>query len=223
MLSHRATDGVEYFYALNVPANYSPARRYQVRFQLHGGVGGRQNNQPRGNGESPLPGAEQIYVVPYSWDASPWWSDDQVLNLAAIVDAMKRMYNIDENRVVVAGVSDGGTGAYFIGMRDTTLFASFLPLNGSISVLTSNGIDDGEIFPVNLRNKPLFVVNGGRDPLYPTSSVEPYLKHLIRNDVSLDYHPQPEAAHNTAWWPQMKETFEQFVSGHPRNPDPDNL
>src|SRR5436309_14387407 len=71
MLSHRAKDGVEYFNALNVPANYSPARRYQVRFQLHGGVGGRQTNQPRGNGESPLPGAEQIYVVPYSWDAAP--------------------------------------------------------------------------------------------------------------------------------------------------------
>src|SRR5262249_36112965 len=71
MLSHRAKDGEEYFYALNVPANYSPRQRYQVRFQLHGGVGGRQTNQPRGNGESPLPGAEQIYVVPYSWDTSP--------------------------------------------------------------------------------------------------------------------------------------------------------
>src|SRR5262249_39699301 len=78
--SDKANDGVEYFYALNVPANYDPAKRYQVRFQLHGGVGGRQNNQPRGTGESPLQGAEQIYVVPYAWDASPWWSDDQVKN-----------------------------------------------------------------------------------------------------------------------------------------------
>ena len=45
MLSNRGKDGVEYFYALNVPANYSPARRYQVRIQLHGGVGvGLQRN-----------------------------------------------------------------------------------------------------------------------------------------------------------------------------------
>ncbi len=225
VLKNKTKDGVEHNYAVNVPANYDPGNRYQVRFQLHGGVGGRVNNEPRGTGEiGNLAGpAEQFYVLPYSWNRAPWWGDDQILNLEAIVDSLKRVYNIDENRVVVAGVSDGGTGAYFIGMRDTTPFASFLPLNGSITVLTSNDIDDGEIFPVNLRNKPLFVVNGGRDPLYPMSAVEPYLKHLIRNNVSLDYHPQPEAAHNTAWWPEMKDVFEKFVTGHPRSPDPDNL
>ena len=222
MLSNRGKDGVEYFYALNVPANYSPARRYQVRFQLHGGVGGRQTNQPRGNGESPLPGAEQIYVVPYSWDAAPWWSDDQVFNLRGIVDAIKRMYNVDENRVVVAGVSDGGTGAYYIGMRDTTPYASFLPLNGFIMVLANRDIDDGQIFPNNLRNKPMFVINGGRDRLYPTAEVEPFVKHLAAA-VNVDYYPQPEAGHNTMWWPEMKDVFEKFVADHPRDPHPDNL
>src|SRR5438552_15227440 len=80
MLSNRAKDGVEYFYALNVPATYDPRRRYQVRFQLHGGVGGRQTNQPRGNGESPLTGAEQLYVGGYSWDAAPASSDEDVCN-----------------------------------------------------------------------------------------------------------------------------------------------
>src|SRR5438093_6840642 len=222
MLSIRTKDGVEHFCELNVPANYSPARRYQVRFQLHGGVGGRQTNQPRGNGESPLPGAEQIYVVPYSWDAAPWWSDDQVFNLRGIVDAIKRMYNVDENRVVVAGVSDGGTGAYYIGMRDTTPYASFLPLNGFIMVLANPDIDDGQIFPNNLRNKPMFVINGGRDRLYPTAEVEPFVKHLA-TAVSVDYYPQPEAGHNTMWWPEMKDVFEKFVADHPRDPHPDNL
>ena len=42
-LSNKTKDGVEHFYALNVPANYDPAQRYQVRFQLHGGVGGRES------------------------------------------------------------------------------------------------------------------------------------------------------------------------------------
>ena len=70
---------------------------------------------------------------------------------------MKRRYNVDENRVVVSGVSDGGTGAYYVAMRDTTPFASFLPLNGYWMVLASRDIDDGEIFANNLRNKPLFI------------------------------------------------------------------
>ena len=231
-LSNRTADGVEHNYAVTIPANYDPARRYQVRFQLHGGVGGRTDNKPRGNGQIGTlsgngsgegAGAEQFYVIPYAWNDEPWWSDDQVQNLHAIVDDLKRRYNVDENRVVVAGVSDGGTGAYFVAMRDTTPYASFLPLNGYIMVLANGEIDDGRSFPNNIRNKPLFVVNGGKDRLYPISIVEPYTQHLMTNGVQIDYHPQPDGEHNTKWWPEIQGPFEKFVADHPRDPDPDKL
>ena len=223
-LSNRTEDGVEHNFAVDIPAGYDPARRYQVRFQLHGGIGARTDNRPRGNGEiGALAGAEQIYVLPYAWEDAPWWSDDQVSNLSAIVDELKRAYNIDENRVVVSGVSDGATGAYYIAMRDTTPYAGFLPLNGFLAVLTNSDINDGHIFAGNLRNKPLFVVNGGKDRLYPTSIVEPYTNHLIRGGVAIEYHPQPEGEHNTRWWPEIKDPFEAFVAQHPRDPYPDRL
>jgi poly(3-hydroxybutyrate) depolymerase len=223
-LQNRTSDGVAHFYVLNVPETYDPARRYQVRFHLHGGVGGRRTNAPVGTGTiGALAGAEQIYVIPYAWADAPWWSDDQALNLVDIVDAVKRRYNVDENRVVVSGVSDGGTGAYYVAMRETTPFASVLPLNGYLMVLAARDIDDGLIFPGNLRNKPIFAVNGGRDPLYPTRVVDPYIEHMKRGGVSVDYHPQPDAGHNTAWWPEVKDTFETFVRDHPRRPLPDTL
>jgi len=115
-------------------------------------------------------------VLPYGWFDAPWWSEDQVLNFSTIVDALKRTYNIDENRVAVAGVSDGATGAYYIAMQDTTPYASFLPLNGFIMVLANpdTGIR-AQLHPNNIRNKPWFAVNGGRDRLYPIVAVEPYL------------------------------------------------
>jgi hypothetical protein len=223
-MENRTSDGVEHFFAVNVPDAYDPAKRYQVRFQLHGGVGGRRTNAPVGTGAiGALAGAEQIYILPYSWAEAPWWSDDQALNVVAIVDAVKRRYNVDENHVVVSGVSDGGTGAYYIAMRETTPFASVLPLNGYLMVLAARDIDDGLIFPGNLRNKPIFAVNGGRDPLYPTRVVEPYIEHLKRGGVTVDYHPQPDAGHNTAWWPDVKDTYETFVREHPRAPLPDRL
>jgi len=224
MLKNRREDGVDHAYAVNVPAGYDPARRYQVRFQLHGGVGGRPDNSARGAGEiGTLAGAEQFYVLPYAGGETPWWTNDQILNLNTIVDSLKRTYNIDENRVVVSGVSDGATGAYYIAMRDTTPFASFLPLNGFIMVLTSDEVDDGFMFPNNLRNKPLFVVNGGHDRLYPTHNVEPFTKHLIKSGVEIEYHPQPEGEHNTKWWPEVKDSFEKFAADHPRNPHPEKL
>lgn len=223
-LSNKTPDGFEHNFAVNIPPSYDPSRPWQVRFQLHGGIGGRGDNKPRGTGEiGALAGAEQIYVLPYAWDEAPWWGDDEVLNLNAIVDSLKRTYNVDENRVVLSGVSDGATGAYFIAMRDTTPFASFLPLNGFYMVLSSSDIDDGHIFLGNLRNKPLFVVNGGQDPLYPTSIVEPYTRHLMTGGVSVNYHPQPEAGHNTRWWPEVKDIYERFVADHPRDPNPARL
>ncbi len=223
-LSRRSDNGVEHPFAVNVPSTYDPAKRYAVRFQLHGGVMGRDDNQPRGTGDiGALAGAEQIYVLPTAWRAAPWWSDDQIDNLDAIVDALKRTYNVDENHVVVSGVSDGGTGAYYVAMRETTPFASFLPLNGFLLVLAAPDIDNGDIFPNNLRNKPIFAVNGERDPLYPTSKVDPYIAHLKQSGVVVDYHPQPGAGHNTAWWPEVKDTFEKFAADHPRDPYPDAL
>jgi hypothetical protein len=225
MLTNHTEDKVEHYYAVTVPAAYDPARRYQVRFQLHGGVMGRSTNQPRNAGDiGALAGAEQFYVIPYGWTEAPWWSEDQVLNMSAIVDTLKRTYNIDENRVVVSGVSDGATGAYYLAMRETTPFASFLPLNGFIMVLANvdAGIHD-QLYPNNLRNKPLFVVNGGRDRLYPISAVEPYVLHMKKTGVAIDYHPQPLGEHNTAWWPDVKDSYEKLTSDHPRDPSPARL
>lgn len=219
--SYRAPNGLEFFYALNIPEAYDPTRKYQARIQLHGGVS-RGTNGVRGNGAiGALAGAEQIYILPYGWIAAPWWADNQIENLRTILDTVKRMYNVDENRVAVAGVSDGATGAYYIAMRDTTPYASFLPLNGSIMVLTS--VTSVDLFPNNLRNKPFFVVNGGRDPLYPMRAIEPSVNHLKAHGVELEYRPQVNGVHNTAWWPDVADSFEAFVSSHPRNPLPDKL
>ena len=215
----------EYYYALDVPEGYDPNRKYQVRIQLHGGVGRIEQNTPRDSVSlGRLSGAEQIYVMPYAWRDAPWWTGRQTENLRAILDLVKRAYNVDENRVVLSGVSDGGTGAYYTAMRETTSFASFLPLNGFIMVLRNEAPDsDGDIFVNNLVNKPMFVVNGGKDPLYPTSVVDPYVEHLKAGGVDLLYRPQPNAGHDTSWWPDLKDTFEAFVADHPRRPLPDRL
>ena len=211
-------------YTVDVPATYDPAKRYQVRVQLHGGVM-RPDPAARGDGSiGSLAGAEQIYVLPQSWAEAQWWAPPQGENLPAILDLVKRSYNVDENRVVMSGVSDGGTAAFYFAMRDTTPYASFLPLNGHILVLANRDLGlRGALFPHNLLNKPFFIVNGGKDRLYPAASVEPLLTHFKAGGLDLDYRPQPEAGHNTAWWPEVKVAFEGFVREHARTPHPSRL
>ena len=158
-LSNKAPDGIEHHYAVTIPDGYDPSKRYPVRIQLHGGVMNRRTNEPPQNagGIGALASDEpQIYLVPFAWDAAPWWSDDQLRNLRVALDAVKRRFNVDENRVVLSGVSDGGTGAYYVSMRDTTPYASFLPLNGYWGVLAVHDLDvDGPLFPGNMTAAPV--------------------------------------------------------------------
>ena len=222
--SHHFAAG-DFGYTIEVPETYTPSRTYQLRVQLHGGVMGRTDGNVRGSGSiGALAGVEQIYVMPTSWQDAPWWSDAQIENMRAILDAVKRTYNVDENRVVLSGVSDGATANYYFAMRDTTPFASFLTLNGAIAVLQNDSLGiRSELFPQNLLNKPFFMVNGARDPLYPAELVEPYIEHMVQGGVEVLYHQRPEGVHNTVWWPEEKDAFETFVREHARKPFPDRL
>ena len=225
--THR-TMGADFNYSVDVPESYDSSRQYRVRIQLHGGVMMRDTGAPRTGRGGPmnvtLRGDEQIYVMPTSWRDAPWWTDSQLDNLRSILDTLKRTYNVDENRVALSGVSDGATAAYYVAMRDTTPYASFEPLNGFVMVLANDALGiEGDLYSGNLRNKPFFAVNGALDPLYPAAVVGRYTEKLENAGVTIDYHPRAEGVHSTAWWPDVKDSFESFVREHPRSPLPDRL
>ena len=226
-LTNRTPDGVEHHFSVLIPKAYDPQSKSPARLQLHGGVGIPRPDAPAAVAAASAfaEGApDHIFIIPEAQRDAEWWRESQLLNVREILDRVKRLYHIDEDRVSVSGVSDGATGAYYFAMRDTTPFASFLPLNGMALVLANQQIGvDGPMFPSNLRNKPFFIVNGGRDPLYPSSKVDPYITRFKAGGVEIDYRPQPDAGHDGRWWPTLKGPFESFVRGHPRTSLPDRL
>ena len=221
----RTFDGIEHRYAFVVPESYNASRSYQVRVHLHGGAarpGPAAIDRIRTDS---LPGTvEEIGVYPSAWADSMWWSARQADNLGRILERLKRTYNIDENRIYLTGSSDGGTGAYFMAFKDTTPWASFLPFIGDMMVLSSPAVGvDTEIFPGNAVSKPLYVVNGGRDRLYPAHVVQPYVGHLESLGARVVFRLYPESGHSTAWWPDERGAVEAFVREHPRDPLPDTI
>lgn len=212
---------------VNVPADYDPSEKWQLRVQLHGGVGRPSPNPTSAQGAkvgNRIEGEKQIYLHPSGWASAQWWDEEQVDNILRAVHVLKRKYNIDEARIYLTGVSDGGSGVYYMALKEPNLWASYLPLNGSISVIRSpqNGAD-GEMYGNNLSNAPLYIVNGELDNLYPVSQVEPHIKWFQSMGVPLVFRPQAGAGHNTAWWPTEREPYEEFVREHPRVAHPPKL
>lgn len=222
LLSRTNRDGVEHPYIVRVPDSYDPAIRYPLVVYLHGGV----SRPKRDDGswwrrEERLARDDAIVVAPLSWAESLWWEESQVENLLGVVNDLKRTYNIDENGVHMLGVSDGATGGYYQAMTATTPWASFILLIGHPVVLANPASEvDADLHVTNLRNKPLFIVNGGRDRLYPAATVIPFMRLFQDAGVFLDFRARPEAGHNTDWWDDEAEAMAAFMAERTRRPLP---
>lgn len=219
-----AMAGVAYDNTVEIPAVYDPGRAWPLRVQLHGGVERQNPEEGRRRRGNRIPGEPQIVAQPFGWAESAWWHGSQVDNILTLVDRIKRQYNVDESQIYLTGTSDGGTGTYYLAMREPSLWSSYLPLIGNIGVLSNPATGaEGELFVSNLVNRPFFVANGVRDPRYPAALIAPYLETLQAAGVSLEFRPQQTGGHDTSWWDAERARYERFVHEHPRTPHPSLL
>lgn len=217
-------DGTRFPFVYLIPETYDATKSYPVEFMLHGGV-----NRPewkRGGewwrrGYDSLKQEDRIVVVPAAWNSAFWWLDNQADNLPAILRELKQTYNIDDNRVTLTGVSDGGTGAYFFAFKQSTEWAAFLPYIGHPGVLRNTRSGPGyNLFFENIMSRPLYIVNGEDDPLYPVSSVMPFINILQQANVDHVFRAIEGGGHNTNWLPDEAPMIEQFKIDNPRDPSP---
>lgn len=220
-------DGTRYPFVYLIPETYDATRSYPVEFMLHGGVS-RPEWEPGGEwwrrGYDSLKKEDRIVVVPAAWNAAFWWLDNQADNLPAILRELKQTYNIDDNRATLSGVSDGGTGAYFFAFKQSTEWAAFLPYIGHPGVLRNSQSGPGyKLYFENLMSRPLYIVNGENDPLYPVSSVMPFINILQEANIDHVFRAIEDGGHNTNWLPEEQPLIEQFKLDNPRDPFPAEL
>lgn len=221
------SNGTVFPYAFLIPESYDPARAYPVEFMLHGGVGREKPSAGdeywRGGFDS-IRTEDSIVVVPVAWRDAYWWHPDQAQNLVAILRELKRLYNVDDNRVTLSGVSDGGTGAYFYAFKQPSQWATFLAYIGHPGVLRNAQSGGGyRLYFENLVNKSLYIVNGENDRLYPAASLASFIQILEDERVEHVFRVIDGGGHNTRWMPSEWGAIEQFKREHPRIPYPSQV
>lgn len=127
--------GEKHRYSVYVPEAYDPSAARPCILFLHGaGECGDDGEKPTRVGLGP-----QIRAEPAAWPAIvifpqkpthkiEWWEcEDLVL---AILTAVRRDYRIDEDRIALTGLSQGGHGTWMIGARHPDIWSCLAPICG---------------------------------------------------------------------------------------------
>lgn len=138
-----------------------------------------------------------------------------------LLDSIKKIYDIDENRISLVGYSDGATGAYAFANFDVTPYSCFLPFIGSCAGLTVQGTK--EFYFNNMRNKPMFIANGKLDQVFPAPVVLPYVSVIQQINPQVTFYFIDTSGHSLNWMKSLKDTIDHFIMAHPRNPFPDHI
>jgi dienelactone hydrolase len=222
----RGADGTSRPHLAWISEKYDPDRRYPLLVDMHGGVS-RQDYVPDSYFKDLTHRCGQLaqthdfmLLIPKGRKGAEWWNPVGARNVLGAVDHLKRMYNVDENRVFATGFSDGGSGAYYLALAHPTPFAGFIPLNGLVAVAQVAGF---QVHLRNLVNRPLYVVNTGRDSLYPAAMVAPLVKAMRDAGGKVTYRVFEDVPHAPTYLGEERPRIWTWIKGVKRDPYPRTL
>jgi hypothetical protein len=217
------TDGVERPWVLYVPPGYNPGEPSPILVRLHGGVGRADIV------EEPLAYAEEdewlavakehgwLVLYPFGQDGATWWDRVGMANIRNLIRTVKRRYNVDDDRVWMAGFSDGASGGFAWAMVEPNDLAAVVTLNGHIGVGSLDG--DLPLYAVNLANTPVYAVTTAEDELYPSDVMRPTIEMALDAGADLIYR-ELAGRHEFTYAEEELPRIAEFLLRHPRDPFP---
>ena len=168
--------GRTFSYGLFVPPSYDPAVALPLVICLHGaGFTGDAylERWAARLGESFLLACPTIRM-------GTWWTRLGEELVLGTIQAVRTRYRVDPNRIYLTGMSNGGIGAWMIGMHHASRFAAVAPMAG--------GIDD-MVFPFleNLRHVSVYVIHGSNDRVMPVWLSRNVTNALSRLGIAFTY------------------------------------
>jgi pimeloyl-ACP methyl ester carboxylesterase len=148
--------GRTYPLSLFIPVSYQTSKSYALIVCLHGyGFTGEEYLE---RWRARL-GEGYLLACP-TYPSGAWFTrhaEDLVLET---IREVRRQYHIDPNRIFLTGMSNGGIGAWLIGMHHAPLFAGLAPM--------ASGLDNVLMpFLANLRSTPVYIIHGAKDQVMP--------------------------------------------------------
>jgi phospholipase/carboxylesterase len=177
-------------FSLYVPEYYTPDHAFPLVMVLHGGSG-----NGRGFLWSWLRDARSfgaIVVAPTATGST--WSlmgeDTDTANLVRILDSVRSRWNIDPAKLLLTGMSDGGTFCYVTGLESASPFTHLAPVAATFHPLMAE-MADAE----RLRGLPVYLVHGRLDWMFPVQVARQTREVLSAAGADVTYREIDDLSH----------------------------
>jgi len=177
-------------FSLYVPEYYTPDQSWPLVMALHGGSG-----NGRGFLWSWLRDARShgVILVAPTATGSTWalmGEDADTPNLARILDVVRSRWNVDSSKLLLTGMSDGGTFCYVTGLEATSPFTHLAPIAATFHPLMAE-MADAE----RLRGLPIHIVHGRLDWMFPVQVARQARDALMAAGASVTFRELDDLSH----------------------------
>jgi phospholipase/carboxylesterase len=177
-------------FSLYVPEYYTPDRALPLVMALHGGSGNGRNFLWSWLRDARSFGA--ILVAPTA--TGPTWAlmgeDTDTPNLMRMLETVRSRYNVDPKRMLMTGLSDGGTFCWVSGLDRASPFTHLAPVAATFHPLMAE-IADGD----RLRGLPIFLVHGRLDWMFPVQVARQTSNLLSAAGAEVTYREIDDLSH----------------------------
>jgi len=177
-------------FSLYVPEYYTPDRAWPLVMALHGGSGNGRGFLWSWLRDARSRGA--ILVAPTA-TGSTWalmGEDNDTPNLARILDYVRTRWNIDPGRLLLTGMSDGGTFCYVTGLERGSPFTHLAPIAAAFHPLMAETAD-----AERLRGLPMHLVHGRLDWMFPVQMARQTRAALSAAGAEMTYREIDDLSH----------------------------
>jgi phospholipase/carboxylesterase len=177
-------------YSVYVPEYYTPDHAWPLVMALHGGSG-----NGRGFLWSWLRDARSLGAILVAPTATgPTWAlmgdDADTPNLARILEQVRSRWNLDTRRLLLTGMSDGGTFCYVTGLQSSSPFTHLAPIAATFHPLMAE-IADAE----RLHGLPVYLVHGQLDWMFPVQVARQAQAALSAAGADVTYRELDDLSH----------------------------
>jgi phospholipase/carboxylesterase len=177
-------------FSLYVPEYYTPGRAWPLVMALHGGSGNGRGFLWRWLRDARSLGA--ILVAPTALGAT--WAlmgeDADTANLSRILDSVRSRFNVDPKKLLLTGMSDGGTFSYVTGLEAGSPFTHLAPVAATFHPLMAQMADADR-----LRGLPIHIVHGALDWMFPVQTARLTRDALTAAGADITYREIDNLSH----------------------------